>query len=209
MAKASLTADVGDQVQTQWPLLSEHSGAFLRLCKLLSGKQGFTLCFLTFSDSAYRDKVAELLAHRLHARVCVTIDPEKPIGTEELFIRLNKGKRAYRAQLFGMERWPDGLDNLLTRLNHRRDALEEICQRPLLFWVPSRKLNLVATHAADLWAWRSGVFAFALSKGPKGVESLHRSRIPFTSKADEAKRRTRIGSCKTISQRVVRSMPMM
>ena len=145
-----------------WNLLSEHSGAFLRLQRMLEGRRSFTLCFLMYSDSAYRDRVADFLAERLCARVRVTIDPDAAIGTEALFEKLSADRRDRPAQLIGLERWPEGLDDLLARLNYRRGALAERCTRPLLVWVLSRHLRSVATRAADLWAWRSGVFDFTL-----------------------------------------------
>ena len=145
-----------------WDLRSEHSGAFLRLQRTLTGRQSFTLCFLTYSDSFYRDKVAGFLEARLRARVRVSIDPETRIGTDCLFEKLGADRHGGPAQLVGLERWPEGLDDLLTRLNHRREALAERCPRPLLVWVRSGDLHSVATRAADLWAWRSGVFDFVL-----------------------------------------------
>ena len=43
---------------------------------MLEGRQSFKLCFLTYSDSHYRDKVADFLEARVHARVRVSIDSE-------------------------------------------------------------------------------------------------------------------------------------
>ena len=145
-----------------WTLLSEHSGTFLRLSRLLNGRNSFTLCFLTYSDSVYRDEAARFLEGRLNAHVRVAIDPEERIGTEVLFDRLSADPDSGPAQVMDLESWPDGLDNLLGRLNQRREALAERCPRPLLFWVLSSRLRAVATGAADLWAWRSGVFDFTL-----------------------------------------------
>ena len=65
-----------------WTLRSEHSGAFLRLRRLLNGRSSFTLCFLTYSDSVYRDEVARFLAGRLNAKLRVAIDASERIGTE-------------------------------------------------------------------------------------------------------------------------------
>ena len=152
-----------------WTLLSEHSGAFLRLGRLLNGRNSFTLCFLTYSDSVYRDEAARFLEGRLNARVRVAIDPEERIGTEVLFDRLSADPDSGPAQVMDLESWPDGLDNLLGRLNQRREALAERCPRPLLFWVLSSRLPAVATRAADLWAWRSGVFDFTLP--PTGIRT--------------------------------------
>ena len=60
-----------------WP-----TDAFLRRQRLLDGRQSFTLCFLTYSDSAYRDEVADFPGERLGARVPVSIDPDDRIGVE-------------------------------------------------------------------------------------------------------------------------------
>ena len=129
---------------------------------MLEGRQPFKLCFLTYSDSFYRGKVADLLEERICARVRVSIDPDARIGTEALFEKLSAGSEGIPAQLTGLEQWPEGFDDLLKRLNYRRGALAERCARPLLVWVLSRNLRSVALRAADLWAWRSGVFDFTL-----------------------------------------------
>ena len=115
-----------------WSLRSEHSGAFLRLQRLLDGRQSFTLCFLTYSDSAYRDEVADFLGERLGARVRVSIEPDDRIGTEALFEKLSAGRNRGPAQLTGLELWPEGLGDLLVRPNHRRGVLAQRCARPLL-----------------------------------------------------------------------------
>ena len=151
-----------DSSLPHWTLRSEHSGAFLRLQRLLNGRGSFTLSFLTYSDSVYRDEVAGFLEGRLSARIRVNIDPATRIGTEALFERLSVDPQGGPAQLAGLESWPAGLDDLLGRLNRRREALPERCPRPLLVWVLSSNLEKVATRAADLWDWRSGVFDFTL-----------------------------------------------
>ena len=175
-----------------WPFIESHAGAFVRLQRLLTEVRGFRLCFLIFSDSAYRDKVAEFFAEQFRARVHVAIDPEESIGTEYLFIRLNHGEPHDPSQLSGLEHWPEGLDNLLGRLNLRREALAERCQHPVLVWVLSTQINDIATRAADLWAWRSGVFQFALPKGPPPTHALAYSPFYSLSVEDIDKRRNRI-----------------
>ena len=82
-----------------WTLRSEQSGAFLRLQRLLNGRRSFTLCFLTYSDSVYRDEAAGFLEARLSAQVRVVIDPEERIGTEVLFDRLSANPDTGPAQL--------------------------------------------------------------------------------------------------------------
>ncbi|MDE0230487.1 MAG: hypothetical protein OXJ62_16675 [Spirochaetaceae bacterium] len=96
----------------------------------------------------------------------MAIDCKGRVGTEELFGRLSDPTYSGPAQLSGLESWPDGLDDLLTRLNYRREAFAARCQRPLLMWIRQRDQQTVATGAADLWAWRSGVFDFSLPESP-------------------------------------------
>lgn len=175
-----------------WPFIADHAGAFVRLQRLLTDVRTFRLCFLVFSDSAYRDKVAKFFAEQFRARVHVAIDPEESIGTEDLFIRLNRGEPYDPSQLSGLEHWPEGLDNLLGRLNLRREALPERCQRPVLVWVLSTQINDIATRAADLWAWRSGVFEFVLPKGPPQIHALAYSPFYSLAAEDIDKRRSRI-----------------
>ena len=167
---------MGESV-ADWVLLSEHSGTFLRLQRLLAGKRSFTLCFLTYSDSAYRERAAEFFRARLGGPAGVRLDDETLTGTEELFGRLSVDPGSGPAQLSGLERWPEGIEDLLRRLNHRREALAAHCARPLLFWILSRDLGMVATGAADLWAWRSGVFDFSLG-------ALEIPREPYRSRID-------------------------
>ena len=159
-----------DSSLPHWTLRSEHSGAFLRLQRLVTGRASFTLCFLTYSDSVYRDEVAGFLEGRLNAHVMVNIDPEERIGTEVLFDRLSEDPDSGSAQLTGLESWPESLDDLLGRLNQRREALAERCPRPLLCWVLSSNLEKVARRAADLWDWRSGVFDFTLPPTAAGTD---------------------------------------
>ena len=135
--------------------------------------------------------MADFLEERLGARVRVSIDPDDRIGTEALFEKLSAGRNRGPAQLTGLERWPEGLDDLLGRLNHRRGALAERCARPLLMWIPSRDLRAVATRAADLWAWRSGVFDFVLPASPNRREP-HRPHGWAAGVTDASRRRERI-----------------
>ena len=161
------------RVVTSWPLHSEHSGALLRLRRLVERKQTFVLCFLTYSDRAYRETAAGFLAGVLGARLRVAIDRDVRVGTEDLFGRLSDPAYEGPAQLIGLESWPDGLGDLLTRLNYRREAFAARCQRPVLIWIRKRDVRTVTTGAADLWAWRSGVFDFSLPEVSVRAEPQH------------------------------------
>ena len=173
-----------------WVLYSEHSGPFLRLQRLVQGKRSFVLCFLTYTDSAYRNRTERFLKARLGARVVVAIDRSTPVDTANLFGLLSRNLSAGPAQLSGLELWADGISDLLRRLNYRREALAARCARPLFVWVLTKHLSTVATGAADLWAWRSGVFDF--SRPPTMAPSVqYRSSIDQET-APEERRRMRL-----------------
>ena len=106
----------------------------------------------------------------MNARLRVNIDPTTRIGTEVLFEKLSVDPQGGPAQLAGLESWPAGLDDLLDRLNRRREAIPERCPRPLLIWVLSSNLEKFATRAPDLWDWRSGVFDFTLPPSAAGTD---------------------------------------
>ena len=146
-----------------WNLLSEHSGPFLRLQRTLRGRDGFALCLLVYSDSVYRARVADFLRGRLDATVEIAINEESENGIDALLERLSGVECP--VQIVGLHLWATGLDDLLTRLNHRRESVAELFPHPLLVWIRSVDLRAAATRAADFWAWRTGVFDFALPAG--------------------------------------------
>ncbi len=154
---------------------------------MLDSRRSFTLCFLAYSDSTYRDLVADFLEERLAAKVRVVIHPNTHNGTEALFDELGVDPADGPAQLAGLEYWPAGIDDLLTRLNYRRGALADRCPRPLLVWIPSLQLRRLATAAADLWAWRSGVFDFSLP--PHDADQQVRVSPPIDRRSAAAPRR--------------------
>lgn len=150
-----------------WALKSEHSGVFLRLRRTLRSRDTFTLCFLVYSDSAYRATVANFLRARLGTTAELTIDSSWQGGSEQLLDEITSVGKGRSVQLFGFHRWPLGLDDLLARLNHRRESIAERYPHPLLIWTRSTDLSAIATRAADLWAWRTGVFDFTLPGEPR------------------------------------------
>ena len=53
---------------------------------------------------------------------------------------------------FNPARWDD--------LNQRRERLARDARARLLFWLNTEAIALLSQHGQDLWAWRSGVYAF-------------------------------------------------
>lgn len=173
-----------------WALRSEHSGVFLRLQRTLRSRDSFTLCFLVYSDSAYRATVASFLGARLGATAEIAIDANWQDGTEQLLDRIRAARNDGPVQLFGFHRWPLGLDDLLARLNHRRESIAERFPYALLVWARESDLSAIATQAADLWAWRTGVFDFTLPGEPRRAAPHGYHSHPATMTA--AERRSRI-----------------
>ena len=53
---------------------------------------------------------------------------------------------------------------LMAELNLGRELFLRDAPCPLVFWLPNYAVTAVARHAPDFWAWRSGVFEFALEE---------------------------------------------
>lgn len=51
---------------------------------------------------------------------------------------------------------------VLTELNMGRELFHRDLPVPIVFWLPDYALTILARQAPDFWAWRSGVFDFAL-----------------------------------------------
>jgi tetratricopeptide (TPR) repeat protein len=51
---------------------------------------------------------------------------------------------------------------VLTELNMGRELFHRDAPVPIVFWLPDYALTILARSAPDFWAWRSGVFDFAL-----------------------------------------------
>ena len=56
------------------------------------------------------------------------------------------------ARWFDAARWDD--------LNQHRERLARDARARLVFWLDAEAIAVLATQAQDLWAWRSGVYAF-------------------------------------------------
>lgn len=73
------------------------------------------------------------------------------------------------------------LDSALGYLNYQRESLLSITN-PIVFWVKSKTLDLIANNAMDFWAWRSGVFFFKEEKPPAAIGFARRPQHPIPIK---------------------------
>ena len=154
-------AGFGERTVPAWDLESEHSGALLRLERLLQGRRGFTLVILEHSDSVYRDRVADYLEGALGGAPRVDAST---VGGDfaELEERLARAAcEGSAVQVVGLRDWPHGMPKLWQAFNYHREQVADRCSVPLLLWVLRGQVGELATQAPDFWAWRSGVFDFS------------------------------------------------
>ena len=144
---------------------------FQRLAKTLRNARGFRLLFAEVNTAADRERVrpamTQLLTGMTEAvRVHHVVDldaADAPDNFEALERRLTAlaAPDALIEFINGNSwLWISEQDNRLSAFNVRRDALARECPALHLWWVSTATLQHIATHAHDLWSWRSGVFDF-------------------------------------------------
>ena len=172
-----------------WNLSSEHSGALLRMERLVRNRSGFTLLIAGYGDSAYRDRVAGYLVEGwLGGRMVDARDAQGEFHRLEDAIAAAAAQGA--VQVIGLERWDSGVESLWQGFNYHRERLASLCRVPLLLWVPHGAVRLVAVEAPDLWAWRSGVFDLGNLPSAPAPETPH--SVVDRGSADATEREARI-----------------
>ena len=143
-------------------LLPEHFDEFQRLAKSVVHGPAFQIIFIDCADSAYRNRLIDSLDEVL--RLAGLRSARLPLGggvrdaaALELRLRLHSSKTQVvhilgGAQWFDATRWDE--------LNQRRERLARNARARLVFWLDAEAIAVLATQAQDLWAWRSGVYAF-------------------------------------------------
>ena len=143
-------------------LLPEHFDEFQRLAKSVVHGPAFQIIFIDCSDSAYRNRLIDSLNEVL-----------KLAGLRSARLPLSgrvRGAAAFEGRLrlhsissqvvhiLGGAAWFDA--SSWDELNQRRERLARDARARLVFWLDADAIALLATQAQDLWAWRSGVYAF-------------------------------------------------
>jgi tetratricopeptide (TPR) repeat protein len=75
----------------------------------------------------------------------------------------------------GHRGWFDGAQ--WDALNARRERIASHARARLVFWLDAHAIEAAANFAPDLWAWRAGVYEFAIDRAQK---SLTDSQISFS-----------------------------
>ena len=136
----------------------EHAADFLRLQALWSKGQRFGLLLAVVDNP----ELAAALRQRLDALrpgPWLTVDKDaSPVDVLKSLEAANADgcKPAHMVFELDAPRSPDWWQHA----NVLRERWAEAWQGPLLLWLSSTDLDLLAHHAPDLWNWRDGVFGF-------------------------------------------------
>jgi hypothetical protein len=145
-------------------LSPKQQAEFQRLVKVLRFGSKFQMIFAEIGNAALRDRLITRLGDILEpAHVqCTRLDLDNA-GLEDLSALERRLRDHHEAKfevihIVNIEGWLD--DARLRGLNLRRETLARELKCKLVFWASPAMLDKIALHAADLWSWRSGVYAF-------------------------------------------------
>ncbi|MCI0471867.1 MAG: SpoIIE family protein phosphatase [Candidatus Aminicenantes bacterium] len=126
------------------------------------GKQ-FTLLLAVFSSDAQRDELIEKINRTFKNNAILEISQNRFTDFNEFENHIaalskefssihvvNKGERLYA------DTWPD----FFKGLNYHREKIAGETQVAIILWMLPEDIKDFAVKAADMWAWRSGVFNF-------------------------------------------------
>jgi tetratricopeptide (TPR) repeat protein len=144
-------------------LAPEHFESFQRLCKTLLYGPPFQLVLVDCEDDVVHRSLIETLNSvlrsadlrvaqvRVHAHVADVASLER---------RMHRAAgKADVVHLRGVDTWFDA--SRWEAFNLLRDRLAREAKARWVFWLNAQCLRSMASHAMDLWAWRSGVYVFA------------------------------------------------
>ena len=116
---------------------------------------GTTLLLVTHNSPAIRSAALKALEAEPGA---IRFGPETPDSTQHLFETLAATSDAYgAAHLVDPAAWPTGFEDLMIRLQYRRNALPIECAgATIVLWLDPEQTKWLATQCADLFAWRAG-----------------------------------------------------
>ena len=141
---------------------------FLRLSRTLIHGPQFQWLLVEAPDEGLRRQVMEAL-DRVLQRAGLRSDrlplSDKILDVPMLEARLVKNaSQAAVVHVIGRPGWFD--DARWDAFNVRRERLAADAQARLVFWLDGEAIALASRSAPDLWAWRSGVYAFLPAAAP-------------------------------------------
>ena len=141
---------------------------FLRLSRTLIHGPPFQWLLVEAPDEGLRRQVMEAL-DRVLQRAGLRSDrlplSDKILDVPMLEARLvNNARQAPVVHVIGRPGWFDAAR--WEAFNTRRERLAAKARAKLVFWLDGEAIALASRSAPDLWAWRSGVYAFLPAAAP-------------------------------------------
>ena len=141
---------------------------FLRLSRTLIHGPPFQWLLVEAPDEGLRRQVLEAL-DRVLQRAGLRSDrlplSDKILDVPMLEARLvNNARQAPVVHVIGRPGWFDAAR--WEAFNTRRERLAADARARLVFWLDGEAIALASRSAPDLWAWRSGVYAFLPAAAP-------------------------------------------
>jgi tetratricopeptide (TPR) repeat protein len=146
---------------------------FLRLSRTLIHGPPFQWLLVEAPDEGLRRQVLEAL-DRVLQRAGLRSDrlplSDKILDVPMLEARLeNNARQAPVVHVIGRPGWFDAAR--WEAFNTRRERLAAKARARLVFWLDGEAIALASRSAPDLWAWRSGVYAFLPAAAPGALNA--------------------------------------
>jgi tetratricopeptide (TPR) repeat protein len=156
--------------------LTPHQQAeFQKLTKILRFGSRFQFLFVEIANPSVRDRlIARLtealeLAHEHSVRIDLSAGTIADVAALEQTLREESARGAKIIHIVNADLWLN--EDRLQTLNMRRESLAHALTCRLAFWLPTAVLERVASRAADLWSWRSGIYSLVDSEHDVAVSS--------------------------------------
>jgi len=181
-----------DRHRAATELAPEHIPDFQRLLKDLCYGSRFQLLILDCRDERLRElliaRIDEVLEGRRLRPARLRLAPDDPADVPALEAVLATLAADHDAiHITGADAWLT--DPRWRALNIRREAIAERAPARLLLWLTPEQVSRLPDLAPDLWAWRSGVFAFeAAPDEPRPAPERFDAAIDNRSLAQRSRR---------------------
>ncbi len=177
---------------------------FLRLSRTLIHGPPFQWLLVEAPDEGLRRQVLEALDRVLQ---CAGLRSDRlPLSAKILDVPMlearlvNNARQAPVVHVIGRPGWFDAAR--WEAFNTRRERLAAKARAKLVFWLDGEAIALASRSAPDLWAWRSGVYAFLPAPAP-GAQPAPGGERPLPTPAPSAPRGVDTRSMAERSRRVV------
>ena len=161
---------------------------FLRLSRTLIHGPPFQWLLVKAPDEGVRRQVMDAF-DRVLQRAGLRSDrlplSDKILDVPMLEVRLvNNARQAPVVHVIGRPGWFDAAR--WEAFNTRRERLAAKARARLVFWLDGEAIALASRSAPDLWAWRSGVYAFLPAAAPAAQPAPGGERpLPTPSPSDD------------------------